>query len=131
MKHLITITACMMLLLALIMQMTRNQALYLQVAEVSRTVDAFAEEIEEAGRVPESVRKQICRRAAEILECSRDDIRIEEERTATSAGRQIRYTVQIPVRDVLAAPGFWHIDAAANQFNCQIKRTIVSRKGGD
>ncbi|MEE0741177.1 MAG: hypothetical protein ACLRWH_02315 [Emergencia sp.] len=129
MKHLITITACMMLLMALIMQMVQSQMIYLQVEEVAKAMDAFAPEIQKEGCVSESIQIKISEAAAEILGCSEEEIIIETDRTVVSAGEEIVYMVQIPIKDILAAPDFWKVDTQTNRLDYQIRRKLISCRG--
>lgn len=129
MKHLITVTACMMLLMALIMQMVQSQMIYLQVEEVAKAMDAFAPEIQKEGCVSESIQIKISEAAAEILGCSEEEIIIETDRTVVSAGEEIVYMVQIPIKDILAAPDFWKVDTQTNRLDYQIRRKLISCRG--
>lgn len=129
MKHLITITACMMLLMALIMQMVQSQMIYLQVEEVAKAMDAFAPEIQKEGCVSESIQIKISEAAAEILGCSEEEIIIETDRTVVSAGEEIVYMVQIPIKGILAAPDFWKVDTQTNRLDYQIRRKLISCRG--
>lgn len=129
MKHLITVTACMMLLMALIMQMVQSQMIYLQVEEVAKAMDAFAPEIQKEGCVSESIQIKISEAAAEILGCSEEEIIIETDRTVVSAGEEIVYMVQIPLKDILAAPDFWKVDTQTNRLDYQIRRKLISCRG--
>lgn len=129
MKHLITVTACMMLLMALIMQMVQSQMIYLQVEEVAKAMDAFAPEIQKEGCVSESIQIKISEAAAEILGCCEEEIIIETDRTVVSAGEEIVYMVQIPLKDILAAPDFWKVDTQTNRLDYQIRRKLISCRG--
>lgn len=101
MKHLITASACLVLLLALIMQMVQTQIQYGRILAVEKEAPAF-EDILLKENFSEKGKEKVRALAAEAVDCSAEEVRIEIDGNY--------YTVNFPLKDVIAFPRFWGID---------------------
>ena len=97
MKHLITMTACLMVLMALLSQFVHNQQLLMKVETGSYTVDVFCKDKNE---------RKMRETMAQIFNCNREDILIEEENGILQ--------ISTPVKEILAVPEFWGIEQSLN-----------------
>lgn len=97
MKHLITLTACLLVLMALLSQFAHNQKLLMQLEQGSRVVDMFCEN-GDIGELRSSL--------ASVMDCQKEELSIEKEGDS--------YVISAPVKAILAAPSFWGIKPEAN-----------------
>lgn len=97
MKHLITLTACLLVLMALLSQFVHNQNLLMQLEQGSRIVDIFCEN-EDIGELKSSL--------ASVMDCPKEELSIEKEGNS--------YVISAPVKAILAVPSFWGIESEAN-----------------
>ena len=97
MKQLITLTACLMILMALLTQFVQNQKLLMQIEKGSRIVDSFCEDGDE-----DALRASLCR----VMGC--EDAAV----SVTTEGDKIMVTA--PVESILATPSFWGIEPERN-----------------
>ena len=97
MKHLITMTACLLLLMALLSQFVQNQQLLLQLESGSQAVDRFCENGDEA---------RLKHALSRIMDCETGEIVIEKEADVL--------LVRTPVKSILAVPVFWGISTEEN-----------------
>lgn len=107
MKHLITMTACLMILMALLSQFVQNQQLLVQRELGSHAVDIFCETGEE-----DMLRGTLSR----IMGCETEEIVVEKEDDT--------FVVTAPVKAILAAPSFWGIDPACNRGQYRWERNL-------
>jgi len=98
MKQLITMTACMMILMALLTQIVQNQKLLMQLEAGTHAVDVFCETKDQ------SALKQSM---AHIMRCEPESLTVTEEKDC--------YVIKAPVNPILATPAFWGVDEEANQ----------------
>ena len=105
MKQLITMTACLMILMALLSQFVQNQTLLMQLEQGSHAVDLFCETGEE---------NTLKASMAAIMDCETEEIRVQEQ--------EGRILVSAPVKAVLASPSFWGIDPEENHGRYQWER---------
>lgn len=107
MKHLITMMACIMVLLALLSQLVQNQQILLQLESGSHAIDQFCEYGDEA-----ELKKSLCR----IMDCEIEEVSIEQ--------RDDVWIITVPIKKVLAAPEFWGINPNKNEGVYQWERRI-------
>ena len=100
MKHLITMTACLLLLMALLSQFVQNQQLLLQLEAGSQAVNHYCENGDEAG-----LRDTLSR----IMDCEIEEIVIEREADTL--------VISTPVKSILATPAFWGVSPEENCGN--------------
>ncbi|MBR3785200.1 MAG: hypothetical protein IKJ77_02195 [Firmicutes bacterium] len=105
MKHLITMTACLLVLMALLSQFVHNQKLLLQLESGSHMVEQFCEH-----RDVERLKSGL----GHIMGCETDEISVEEQQGV--------FVVTSPVKRILAAPAFWGIDPKENSGRYQWER---------
>ena len=97
MKHIITMTACLMVLMALLSQFVHNQQLLMKVESGSYAVDVFCKDKNEH-KMRETLSK--------IFDCNREDVLLEVE------NGMLR--ISTPVKEILAVPEFWGIEPTMN-----------------
>ena len=107
MKHLVTMTACLMILMALLSQLVQNQKILFQLEEGRYVVDIFCDNGDE-----EALKSSLHR----ILHCDEDEIMIEKNNE--------NVTIKVPIHDVLATPGFWGVTREMNQGSYCWERKI-------
>lgn len=98
MKHLITMTACLLLLVALLSQFVQNQQLFIQLEMGGHAVDLFCETRDEP---------KLKHSLGRIMDCEESEITVKEEGDF--------FVITAPVECILATPEFWGVDAEANQ----------------
>lgn len=98
MKHLITMTACLLILMALLCQFVRNQQLLMQLEVGSHAVDLFCENRDER-----NLKVSLCR----IMGCEEREVTVKEEGSF--------FIITAPVECILATPEFWGIEPEENQ----------------
>ena len=98
MKHLITMTASLMILMALLSQFVQNQSLLMQLEAGSHAVDIFCEKQDE-----DDLKVSLSR----IMDCVTAEIVIEKEEGFV--------VVTAPVKSILATPGVWGIEPEENR----------------
>ena len=98
MKHLITMTACLLVLMALLSQFVQNQQLLMQLEAGSHAVDLFCEDRDEA-----ALRSSLAR----VMDCEEREIGLQQGDN--------RLVITVPVKAILASPEFWGLDSAENQ----------------
>ena len=97
MKQLITMTACLLLLMALLSQFVQNQKLLMDLESCSHQVDIFC--------VTEDV-PALRRSLGKIMNCSEGEITIEREASL--------WVIQVPVKKILITPSFWGVKKEDN-----------------
>lgn len=107
MKHLITLTACLMILMALLSQFVQNQHLLLQLEQGTQVVDVYCKTKD---------RKQLKSCLSQIMDCKAEEIEIKQ------TGDKI--TISCPVNGILANPGFWGLDEQENRGRYCWKRMV-------
>jgi len=98
MKQLVTMTACLMLLMALLSQFVQNQKLLMQLEAGSHAVDVFCETKDEV---------ELKRSLSRIMNCEPAELSITEGEDCC--------VIKTPVKPVLSASSFWGIDEDANR----------------
>ena len=108
MKHLITMTACLLVLMALLSQFVHNQKLLLQLEGGSHVVEQFCEYRDMA---------KLKTALGRIMGCETDEIYVEEQ--------QDTFVITAPVKRILAAPAFWGIDPEVNSGRYRWEREVA------
>ncbi len=97
MKHLITMTACLMVLMALLSQFVQNQKLLSQLESGSHAVDAFCKSGDEI---------ELKSSLSGIMDCERSEVMVVKDKDT--------FIITVPVKSILATPSFWGIDPVEN-----------------
>lgn len=92
MKQFITVTGCVILLMALLCQFVQNQKILMALEAGSHAVDRFCEIEDER-----ALRLSLSR----IMDCGEEEVHIEKENG--------RWEIKVPVKQILAAPAFWGV----------------------
>lgn len=107
MKQLITMAACLMVLMALLSQFVQNQKLLMQMEAGSHAVDAFCE-TRDVGALKEAMGR--------IFDCQPEGLVITEEENC--------YVIKAPVKPILANPSFWGVEPEENQGMYRWERNL-------
>lgn len=107
MKQLITMAACLMVLMALLSQFVQNQQLLMKVESGTYAVDVFCRDKDE-DRLRDSL--------SHIFECKKEDVLIKKEKNLLS--------ITTPVKEILAVPEFWGIVQSQNHGVYRWERTL-------
>lgn len=125
MKNLITSTACVMILLALVLQFAQNQILHNRLMAADFAVNTFKEAVKQEGCISGENEKWLQERISSILECSSRQVEVSGGRTPVMRGELIEYRIQAPVTEVVAVPGFWGLKNE-NGFEYKVRRFTTS-----
>ena len=112
MKHLITSIACMVLLLALLMQFVQNQVLYQNLVMVNSVVDETTSD-------QSALKAEI----SQIMGCDADAVMVREDGDFVE--------VKFPITHVLASPSFWGVESEENVIQHTIRRPRQSTEIGE
>ena len=126
MKNLITSIACVMLLLAFVLQLTGNQILYSKITAADQSVNLFREIIRKEGHISIASEARLKRELSEIFCCQTEEVTVSGDRSPVARGNLIHYEVQAPCENVVAVPLFWGISTDENRFTYRIDRYAVS-----
>lgn len=126
MKNLLTSMACLMLLLAFVLQFTQNQLLFSRITAVDQAVNNFKEIVKQEGGVTEENEKELKKTLGEILECREEQIKVDGSRQRVFRGQLIRYQVEVPISGIIAVPLFWGIGEEENRLSYRISRCTTS-----
>jgi hypothetical protein len=122
--------ACIMILLAFVLQFTQNQVLHNRISAVDQAVNAFREIVKQEGCITVSNEAQLREKVAEILGCGEEDIVVSGERSPVFRGKVIAYTVEVPLGEIVTTASFWGISDEDNQVNYTISRYTTSEYTG-
>ena len=116
MKNLITMMACVMLLLTFLTEFVQSQQLALRIGQAERITDFYCQ-VEDM----EGMQRELSR----VMGCGTEDIRLVM--TEAKRGEKVvkSYRVEIPVEKILASPKFWGIDETENKGMHTLEREVV------
>ena len=126
MKNLLTSAACIMILLAFVLQFTQNQLLHNRLTAVDQAVNNFKEVVKQEGCITEENEKELRREIGRILDCPADTVEIGGGRERVFRGGLIEYSVEVPIDEIVSVPFFWGISEEENQINYRILRYTTS-----
>lgn len=126
MKNLITSVACIMILLVFVIQFTSNQILHNRITAVDQAVNNFKEITRQEGCITDENEELLRQEMQRILNCSSEEIQIDGNRTPVPRGGLISYEVDVPLKQIVAMPGFWGIDEGKNQAGYHLHRSTTS-----
>lgn len=116
MKNLITSTACIMILIALVMQFTQNQITYIRVMAVDQAVNSFKETVKQEGCITDNNEDYVKKEIGRILSCDEGEVKVTGDRNAALRGKLVHYGIAVDIRGVIGTPGFWGISDEENRF---------------
>lgn len=126
MKNLLTSVACIMILLAFVLQFTQNQVLHNRLTAIDQAGNNFKEIIKQEGCITAENEKQLKKEICRILDCPEEDIRIKGGRERVFRGGLIHYSIEVPVKEIISVPLFWGIREDENQISYKIHRYTTS-----
>lgn len=126
MKNLITSMACIMILLAFVLQFTQNQVLHNRITAVDQAANNFKEVVKQQGRIEEENEKRLKKEIAQILSCSADEVKITGDRKAVFRGEIIHYRVEVPIKNIIHQAGFWGLKKEENLMLYKVDRYTTS-----
>ena len=109
MKNMITAIACVLLLMAFLVQFVQNQVLFQKLVLANAAVEQW-----------DGVSEGLEREISEIMSCSEGAVAIRQE--------DDEIEVRFPITSVLASPEFWGIDEAENTVSYVIRREKLPGK---
>lgn len=126
MKNLITSIACIVILLAFVLQFTSNQVIYNHIISIDQEVNAFKETAKQEGYITAENEKRLIGKIRYHTGVPYDEIKVSGTDRPVFRGEPIHYRVTVPIKDIVGAAGFWRIDGEKNQFNYVIDRYTTS-----
>lgn len=127
MKNLITSIACVILLMAFVVQFAHNQSLYHQIAGISHLVQTFEEQIQTDGVIDKKNQKWLCKQISMILACEEEMVTVKDIGNGAEYGERIQYEVEFPIANLLAVPEFWGIETGDNHDIYTISGDVISK----
>lgn len=126
MKNLITAAACLLLLLAFLVQIIENQKIYIKITNLDEEVNNFKEVIKQDGCITGDNEKRMIGEISRILNCNPQKIKIKGDKKPMQRGELIRYQVEVPIENVIANREFWGIPKDYDKINYVVKRNTTS-----
>ena len=126
MKNLITSMACIMILLAFVLQFTQNQVIHNRVTAVDQAANNFKEVVKQQGCIEVENEKRLKEEIARILSCSTAEVKVTGDRKAVFRGEIIHYRVEVPIKKIINQPGFWGLNKDKNRFGYRVDRYTTS-----
>ena len=130
MKNLITATACLMILLAFIIQFTHSQVLHMKLTAADQAVAAFGQIVRQEGCISQTSQKKLKQELALLFQCSEEDVNVEGNKAPVLRGTVIPFTVRTTVDHVIASALFWNLRQEDNRFEYKVSRNVVSEYTG-
>ena len=98
MKHLITLTASLMILMALLSQFVQNQRLLMQLEHGTYVVNSYCKDKNDM-KLKESLSR--------IMMCEKESVSIAKQ------GQRLK--ISVPLKDILSTPKLWGVSKEENQ----------------
>ncbi|WP_303857608.1 hypothetical protein [Aminicella lysinilytica] len=134
MKNLITSMACIAILLAFVLQFTQNQVVYNHIVSIDQAVNTFKEVVKQEGSITAVNEAALKGKISHSTGCGSGEITVAGTRSKVMRGNRIHYRVEVPIKGIIGAAGFWKISRKDNRINYVIDRYTTSeyigRKGG-
>ncbi|MBR3756210.1 MAG: hypothetical protein IKK48_03780 [Firmicutes bacterium] len=111
MKHLITMSACLLILMVILLQLVQNQKLLMQLEAGSYVVQLFCDNKDEDSLISS---------LSDIMDCEEREITVKKEGDT--------FLISAPVKAVLATPSFWGIEIEENHGIYCWKREVRDGK---
>lgn len=137
MKDFITTIASIIILMIFLLQFVTNQSTYTRLAAAEHAVKEFRLTAEESGGVDDEKLRRLKEKAAAVLNCGADEIRVSvsesTEDGAESGGssedggifkRRLEYSVQMPVQGLVGAADFLGI-AEEDNMTVHVSEGII------
>lgn len=126
MKNLITSMACIMILLAFVLQFTQNQVIHNRITAVDQAANNFKEVVKQQGCIKEENEKRLKEEIAKILSCNAGEVKVTGDRKAVFRGEIIHYRVEVPIKNIINQPGFWGLNKGKNRIGYRVDRYTTS-----
>ena len=127
MKNLITVVACLTLLLVFVMQFTNNQITHMNLTNAQKQIEIFENGIEKEGCVTESNITDLKNKLVSNFDCDINDIIIEGDSTPKVIGEKVNYKITFPVNNLIASAKVFGISAEENRSSITIEETAISQ----
>ncbi|NBH62488.1 hypothetical protein D1155_12605 [Anaerotruncus sp. 80] len=131
MKNLITSVASMLLLLAVLMEFTQSQLLYVKMTAADQAAAAFRDMVKVDGCITDTSESWLRQELAKVFHCAQEEITLRGTRTPVGRGQPTSYQVEVKVKPVIIMAKFWNIDSERNYFEYRLDRTVVSEREVD
>lgn len=127
MKDFITTIASIVILMTFLLQFAANQSIYTRVAAAEYTIREFKTESEESRKVNDENIRKLKERTASFLGCEPGEISVSvneqdfddgsstETESNAATKKYFRYSIQMPLKGIIAAAEFLGISDIENQ----------------
>lgn len=126
MKNLITTIGSIIIILAMVMQVTANQKTYTKLICIDQLVNNFKEVAKEEGFVSEENKAGLVNQISQSTGISKGNISVRGTSVKKKRGDLIDYTVNVKLNNIMAAPRFWGVSREDNSGNYIIKQSTTS-----
>jgi hypothetical protein len=136
MKDLLVLLACLPIAIALTLQISLNSLNQHDAVKVSKIVNAYAEEARFDGYFKDDDVDKMKKEIADTLNCEEDEVivnctekrEIKYKATTYSNNSKIEYSVEAPIKKVIAAGSLYGISDAANKGKIIKEGYVMSEK---
>lgn len=128
MKNLITLIGCVLILLAMFIQIAQNQVTYNKLACIDSGIQTFKDKTSHDGCISKENEEWLKEYIARETNCEKDDISVSGNYNAVSKGQLIHYDVKVKVSNLLSSKAFWGFTKDEDQRVYHINRYVVSQK---
>ncbi len=128
MKNLITLIGCVLILLAMFLQIAQNQITYNRLANVDSGVTAFKDKLALEGCITKDNANWLKNYIATKADCNYEDVIISGTDSPLPKGDLVHYVVEVKLSKLLAAKEFWGFDKSDDTRIYKIDRYVVSQK---
>lgn len=109
MKNVITGTACLLLLSAVLLQFIHVQTIIYDMHNVMDAAETFRENVRLEGCVTENNERQLKKAAASCTRVKAAEIQVKGMRRPVRRGGKVHYVISVPLGNFVLAPAFFHI----------------------
>lgn len=126
MKNLITTIGAIILILAMIMQLSANQRTYTKLICIDQLVNNFKEVAKEEGCISEKNKANLISQISDKAGIPRENITVSGTDAVKMRGQQIEYLVKVKIQGLLASPRFWGVSRTKNSGLYVINQSTTS-----
>lgn len=126
MKNLITAVPCIVILLAILLELVQMEAVYSKIIRAEMEIENFRQEVREEGCLTGERETALRRELVKITGCRETEVEISGTREQTERPGRIRFRVRFPMKPALGAAGFWGIPSDRNRFRYTADRSCIS-----
>ena len=109
MKNLITCMACVMLLMAFLVQFIHQEYGFIRLIVVNHAIESFEKLVKEEGAISTRNKSWLCKKISTTVECDEQEVEINLIESEQSGKKVVTYEIGFPVKDTVANPRFWGI----------------------